>query len=211
MLLPFLRLLDISGACLSIAGATGQREVIAASDEIAERIEELQFELGEGPGFDAMATGMAHQFEPSVGSSGGAPFFDAAVREVAAATIITLPLRVGAMVVGVVTLYREQPGLLTPADMATAAALAHWVAGPAVERALQAAGDESHTPGSRTGTLRREVHQATGMIVVQLDTTAGEAFARLKAYAFAHGRSVHAVAHDVVTRRLSFADPTIEE
>ncbi|WP_354576765.1 ANTAR domain-containing protein [Frigoribacterium sp. UYMn621] len=52
--------------------------------------------------------------------------------------------------------------------------------------------------------LRREAHQATGMILVQLDTTATIAYSRLQAYAFAQGRTVLSVARDVVTRTLTF-------
>jgi hypothetical protein len=56
--------------------------------------------------------------------------------------------------------------------------------------------------------LRREVHQATGMILVQLDTSATVAYSRLQAYAFANGQSVQAVAHDVVTGKLTFTNTT---
>ena len=55
-----------------------------------------------------------------------------------------------------------------------------------------------------TPAMRREVHQATGMILVQLDTTATIAYSRLQAYAFANGRTVQDVARDVVRRHLSF-------
>jgi AmiR/NasT family two-component response regulator len=54
--------------------------------------------------------------------------------------------------------------------------------------------------------LRREVHQATGVILVQLDTTATIAFSRLQAYAFAQGQTVQSVSHDVVTGELTFED-----
>ncbi|MGB0094384.1 MAG: ANTAR domain-containing protein [Solirubrobacteraceae bacterium] len=47
-----------------------------------------------------------------------------------------------------------------------------------------------------------EVHQATGMISVQLGVSMDEAFVRLRAHAFAAGRSLKAVAGDVVARRL---------
>lgn len=54
--------------------------------------------------------------------------------------------------------------------------------------------------------MRREVHQATGMIIVQLGTDPTSAFMRLRAHAFASERSVESVAHDVVSRILDFAD-----
>jgi hypothetical protein len=206
MLLPFLRLLAISGVSLSVIGSGGEREVIASSDDVASRIEELQFELHEGPGYEVVASGRPQQLQLHWSSGGRFPFFEGAMQDLPVSTIITLPLRVGAIVAGVVTLHREDAGLLGDADMATAAALVHWVAGPVVERAVAFAGQESLAVDGQQGRFRREVHQATGMMLVQLDTTASDAFLRLKAYAFAEGRTVEAVAHDVVTRRLDFAD-----
>ena len=52
--------------------------------------------------------------------------------------------------------------------------------------------------------LRREVHQATGMIISQLDISATAAFARLQGQAFVTERPIDDVAHDVVLGRLDF-------
>ena len=52
---------------------------------------------------------------------------------------------------------------------------------------------------------RAEIHQATGMVLVQLGVSAIDALARLRAYAFVHQRLLIDVAHDVVARRLVFA------
>lgn len=49
------------------------------------------------------------------------------------------------------------------------------------------------------------VHQATGMILAQVGTTAAGAFA-LRARSFFEGRPVRQVAREVIARRLSFAD-----
>ena len=49
---------------------------------------------------------------------------------------------------------------------------------------------------------RAEIDQATGMLTVQLDVPAGEAFARLRAYAYAQDRRLANVAGDIVARRL---------
>lgn len=52
---------------------------------------------------------------------------------------------------------------------------------------------------------RREVHQATGMILAQLNTSASDAKLLLHAHAYASGRSVMDVAEDVVARRIDFS------
>jgi hypothetical protein len=55
---------------------------------------------------------------------------------------------------------------------------------------------------------RAEIDQATGMISVQADVTIDDAFARLRAYAYARDRRLTDVARDVVARRIKFAaDP----
>jgi AmiR/NasT family two-component response regulator len=49
-----------------------------------------------------------------------------------------------------------------------------------------------------------QVHQATGMMKVQLGVSMKQAFVRLQAYAFAQGRPLSDVAADVVAGRLRF-------
>src|SRR5581483_7452688 len=52
--------------------------------------------------------------------------------------------------------------------------------------------------------FRFVVHQASGMVAVQLGVGVGEALICLRAYAFANDRPVTEVAEDVVGRRLRF-------
>jgi ANTAR domain-containing protein len=49
---------------------------------------------------------------------------------------------------------------------------------------------------------RAEIDQATGMLTVQLGVPAGEAFARLRAYAYSQDRRLADVVGDIVARRL---------
>ncbi len=50
------------------------------------------------------------------------------------------------------------------------------------------------------------VHQAAGMVSIQLDVGVGEALVRLRGHAFRTGRLIADVAKDVVDRQLRFAD-----
>ncbi len=52
---------------------------------------------------------------------------------------------------------------------------------------------------------RSIVHQAAGMVSVQLDLPISDAQARLRAHAFAEGIDVAAVAADIVSQRLRLA------
>ena len=61
-------------------------------------------------------------------------------------------------------------------------------------------GDEQ--PWDQSWSSRAEIHQATGMVLAQLEISATDAFARLRAHAFAEQRLLGDVARDVVARRL---------
>lgn len=202
---PFVELLPVTGASISVVGA-GQ-STIGASDAVAARLEEMQFELGEGPHWEALRSGqpvlVPHLRERDLAW----PVFGAAVHALGIGALFAFPLTMGAATVGVVDLYRSAAGALDARAVATARSLAAAAAGSALRLASRAAIEDASPLGAMSPELRREVHQATGMVLVQLDVTASEAFARLQAHAFSTGRSLEDVAREVVARRLRFNGP----
>lgn len=206
---PFLDALPISGVSIAVFSETGAQFTLSSSDEVAARIDELQFELGEGPQLLTAGTGEVTMI-PDVLENVHRdwPMFAAAVSALPVRAIFSLPMKMGAVTVGVATLYRDLPGALSENEQISGIAIASAIASAAVERATVSATDDATTETATAPALRREVHQATGMILVQLETTATIAYSRLRAYAFANGRTVQSVAHDVVTRALVFDDET---
>jgi hypothetical protein len=83
--------------------------------------------------------------------------------------------------------------------------MANQAAAPAVRYAVLSAANPLSTEHEMAPALRREVHQATGMVQAQLDVSATEAFARLRAHAYRTDRPIEDVARDVVSRRLDFS------
>jgi GAF domain-containing protein len=204
---PFVELLPITGASISVFDAAGHQSTICASDDVAGRLEELQFALGEGPHWGALHTGQPVLVSDVRGDQRAEwPVFGAAVLETGAGALFAFPLTMGAVTIGVVDLYRQTPGELTASALSTAISLAGSVAGPAARRAGRSADQDDISAAIDTAPeLRREVHQATGMILVQLNSSATEAFLHLRAHAFSTGRTVQEIAHDVVARRLDFS------
>ena len=101
-------------------------------------------------------------------------------------------------------LYRAEPGGLDREQLADALMLADTACALLLD-ADAPASDHAGTERARAGRLQHpEVHQATGMIIVQLGVTAAVALVRLRAYAYAHDRRLRDVAADVVARRLRF-------
>jgi hypothetical protein len=206
---PFLTALPITGASVTVISSTGAQSTLCSSDTIAARIDELQFELGEGPQWLAARSGNVVVIpEVAADSHHGWPIFGAAIRELPVGAIFCVPMKMGAVTLGAATLYRDRPGELTQDQQNSALAIASAIASSAAQRAMWSATDDAPPESAANPALRREVHQATGMILVQLDTTATIAYSRLQAYAFANGRTVQSVAHDVVTGTLTFDDHT---
>ncbi len=204
---PFLSSLPVSGASITVITASGSQSSVCSSDAVAARIDELQFELGEGPQWSTARSGELLEI-PDVqhGPHSDWPILGAALTELPVGAIFSVPMRMGAVTVGVATLYSDLPTVLTRDQLTTALAIASAVAGAAVSRAMVAANQDTATESATTPALRREVHQATGMMLVQLNTTATIAYSRLQAYAFANGQSVQAVARRVVSGALTFED-----
>lgn len=116
------------------------------------------------------------------------------------------PMLVGAASVGVVGLSSRRAGPLDEDHVASAAGLAQRTAVPALARAIAGAESDVDPRNAPVPGMRREVHQATGMILAQLDVTPSEAFFRLRAHAFATSTSIEEIARRVVARELDFRD-----
>ena len=204
---PFLNSLPVSGASVTVMSASGARMSLCSSGVIAARIDELQFELGEGPQRTVVRSGQIVMV-PDVASGGHDdwPVLGAALGELPVGAIFCVPIQMGAVTVGVATLYCDKPLALDHHQQATALAIASAIAAGAVQQAMVFAIDEMAVESAAAPALRREVHQATGIVLVQLNTTATVAYARLQAYAFANGRTVLTVARDVVAGSLTFEE-----
>ena len=200
--------LPVSGVGVALMTADGPSGVVlAATDGRARQLEELQFALGEGPCVEASGSGRP-VLQPDLTAAGSVrwPRFGAAALDAGVRAIFAFPLRVGAIRVGVLDLYRDAPGSLTALDLADALAFAD--AATVVVLHLQDHGEHGEVNAALVGPIDSQavVHQATGMITIQLGISLAAAMLRLRAHAYARGQTVSAVAADVVDRRLSFDD-----
>lgn len=200
--------LPVSGVGVALMTDDGPSGVVlAASDERARQLEELQFALGEGPCVEASGSGRP-VLQPDLTAAGPArwPRFGATVLDAGVRAVFAFPLRVGAIRVGVLDLYRDTPGPLTALDLAEALAFAD--AAVVVVLRLQDHDEHGEVNAALSGPIDSQavVHQATGMITIQLGISLAEALLRLRGHAYATSQTVSAVSADVVNRRLFFDD-----
>jgi hypothetical protein len=201
---PFLELLPVTGVAITVFDQNRRASLVHATDGTSTRLEEIQFDLGEGPSFDAY-TAAALVTVPDLAQTDRWPAFLSGSAELGVGAIFAFPLMLGAACTGTVTCYRSSPGGLDEQAAEIGTSLCRAIAGPTFRRAILLAG---HEPPDDAAPLesRREIHQATGMVLTQLNISATDALSRLRAYAFSSGSTVQEIAHDVVGRRLNFAD-----
>jgi hypothetical protein len=203
---PFLAALPISGAAVSTLVPPFGSETVGASDAVAARIDELQFDLGEGPCWDALSTRRPVLSADLVAESARWPLFRDALHESPACALFAFPLALGSLDIGAVDLYRRTPGTLTDAQVARATDLAGICARQLLRGWLNDLPEsDADADAAAGGYSRREVHQATGMVLAQLGVAAADASLIIRGYAFARGRTVREVSADIVARRIDIA------
>jgi len=111
----------VSGAALTAVIRAGSVHLMYATDQISERLADIELTLGEGPHADAIAFGGPVLTSDLAQGDAEAqwPAFAAAAREAGAEAIFAFPLQVGAIRAGVLQLYRRQPGRSARARSAT--------------------------------------------------------------------------------------------
>ena len=205
---------DIDGASMSLLTAKVSRETLWATDATALMLEELQFSLGEGPCMQAATSGRAVLIPDLRHSPGVArwPMFAAAVAEqTTVGALFVVPLQWGVINLGVLDLYRCEPGGLSPPQWRDVLCAAHLAAvmllEPRTDPDNPDGADDSDAPWLDPGLgSHAQIHQATGMVLAQLGIDATQALARLRAHAFTHQQLLLQVADDVVSRRLIFTE-----
>jgi hypothetical protein len=196
-----------AGAALSVAADHRPFEPVFATDARSDELAELQATLGEGPSIDAakdsgpVLSGDLTTAETQARWPEFAPV--ALARGVAA--IFAIPVGSGAARVGVLSLYRGHAQALTREQLDEALLYADAAMMLALDDRGGLAPGAADLVGPSFPARRAEVHQATGMVSVQLGVSLTDALVMLRARAYADGRPVSRIAADVVGRRLSFA------
>ena len=213
----------MTGVGLALMDEAGSGGVVAATDGPAQQLEDLQFALGEGPCVEASRSGRPVLCSDlAVDGAARWPAFAPGAEAVGVAAAFTFPLRVGAIALGVLDLYRGTSGPLIGSESHEALAFTHAAVAVLLHLhggdgqgsgggANPAGNGPGGTPGSPDGPglldlvdRRAVVHQAAGMISVQLGVAIPDAMLRLRAHAWAANRPIADVAADVVARRVRF-------
>lgn len=197
----FVRLFPVHGAAVSTVGGLLGSATLTATDDRAVRLDRLQFDLIDGPCWEAVRTS-APVIEPDLPGRGAArwPRFATAAETTGVKAMFAFPLAVGDLAFGSVDLYALDPVALDPGETQQAATMAGVIGRRVLTDALSGAeAEEQDGP-----IARRIIHQATGIVLAQLDIDAGDALLLIRARALATGRPSAQIAQAVLDGELSF-------
>lgn len=192
----------VAGAALSVTHG-GTRSTVCTTDDLGDRIEELQDAIGEGPTVEALRTGHSVFMADLASSDGRWPGFTPAATDEGVRGVFVFPLRMGAALLGVLALHTTDGAPLSDenfkdawvlTEAATVLLMLDSPGAPPSEASAWVLGDRSR--------FRPEVHQAVGFTMVHLDVGPRESYARICAHAFATDTPVGVVAAEIVARRL---------
>ncbi len=198
------KLLDAAGVGVSLGASDDPLDsglqTVCATDGGRDG-EALQFDLGEGPSYTAYRTGWPVQVPDLEGDDAWPAFAEAAV-VLGLRAVFAFPLRSGSVGLGALTLYQRVAGELTSEQYADALVVARFALN--LLTSLQAGRPPDELDSVVTDSLANsvEVHQASGIVSVQLGIPVGAALAVLRAHAFTEGSSLAEVATQVIEHRL---------
>ena len=200
--------LDVDAAAISLVFGGVNDGTLGSSSAAARTYDELQFVLGQGPCLDSVAQ-RAPVLVPDLAATpeGRWPAYTAAMLDLRIRGVFAIPVLVAGECVGAFDLFRVRPGGLDTDELAGAMIAAEMAAIPLLDLLdtdLHAAAADPHSTAwaELHALTRAEFSQATGMLVAQLGVKPADASIRLRAHAYATGRSVPEVARDILDRRL---------
>ncbi|ALG14546.1 GAF and ANTAR domain-containing protein [Kibdelosporangium phytohabitans] len=204
------RELSVSGAGATVLshlpGPDGQNEeyptrgLVHATDTVSAGLEDLQLTVGEGPCLDAFASGGPVLIADLAAERTRWPAFTPAACELGAAAVFSFPLQIGVVRLGSLDLYRDAPGPLTRTELTDALILSDL----ATQGVVADLDGHSTQDVSWLANSHVQVHQAAGMVQVQLEVSTEMALLRMRGYAFTHEVTLAEVARQVVARSLRF-------
>lgn len=187
-----------------VACGNPPRDRLHSTDPVAARLCDLHFLLGQGPGADAVRVGRPVP-APDLSSAPALrawPMFAGPALATGARALVTVPLLAGPVVIGLFGMYARDPVTLADEQHLEIVEFADIALGLLLDR-------RGPPPEDAARWLAGEavVHQASGIIAVQLGVGVAESLDRLRAHAFAYGRPLLEIAREVVAHRLRFRPP----
>lgn len=195
--------LGLSGAAVTLMTAAESPAVSATSNGTARRLEEQQFGLGEGPTRDAhLARRPVVEADLEAAGWRRWPGFAPVASAAGVGAVGALPLQVGVVSFGVLTLYFPVSRPVSGDDVSRGLEFAEFATDLLVNNAVTER-EELDLDIPAAMDVHGHIYQAQGMVMVDLGVGLAEALARMRAYAYATDQDLSSLAADIVAGRIS--------
>lgn len=198
---------ELSGAGIVLGSAGREMTTFCTSNETVRSLMDIETMVGEGPSVDAcVSEGAVDEVNLSRMHSARWLAYAPLAVSAGAVAVFGFPVRIGAVRLGALSLFRDEPGMLSETQFSDA-----YLMSSVIGRAILSS-QAGASPGTLTAELEREatfdfsVHQAAGMVAVQGSMSVGDALVALRSHAFAIGTSLSELAVGLVVRDVRF-DP----
>ncbi|MFJ4712143.1 GAF and ANTAR domain-containing protein [Streptomyces sp. NPDC088785] len=195
---PPLFMTGVAEACgtpsvaVTLVDADRRQVATASSDRPSRDAQDLEFVLGEGPAQDAVRE--RAPVEADAAALGRRwPGYGPAVAALGVGHVVAVPLEAPGECVGALAVFDPSPD--------TASTVLFSRIADALTRSVLLGGDTAPVLFGGID-YRAVVHQAAGVVAVQLRCSVNDALELVKARAFADGRPIGDVARDIVDRQL---------
>jgi hypothetical protein len=204
-------IVGLSGAGIALVSSSGTLTSLCASNDVSTKLIEIEVTIGEGPCLDVCATNNSVDV-PDLGSVAGPRWLAyASLAETAGArAVFGFPVRIGAVRLGALSLYRDRAGSLSDVQTSDAYLMASVVSRAILAMQSGAPPEIVAAELEQEATFDFAIHQAAGMVAVQGSMSIGDALSTLRAHAFSTSATTSALARRIVARD-AFFDPVTTE
>jgi GAF domain-containing protein len=191
-------LLDAAAAGLLLSDQRGGLQVMASSSEQTRLLELLQVHVDQGPCMDCIRTGEPVLVADLAEAGNRWPLFAAEAQRQGFRSVHALPMRLRSETIGTLNLFRTVPGSLPGEDLQVGQALADVATIGILQHRALARSEVLSSQLQIALNSRIVIEQAKGVLAEREGLDVDEGFARLRAYARAHGMALLDVARAVV-------------
>lgn len=196
---------ELNGAGVTLLSNGPHYTSYCASDPVTRRLLDAEVTLGEGPSIDACLSDVTTEVEDlDISSNDRWIAYRPAALALGARAVFGFPVRIGAIRIGALTLYRNEPGPLSDVQESDAYFLASVVGRSVLATRAGATPDELTNELELTLQLDFSVHQAAGMLAVQGAMGLSDAFVALRAHSFGTGIDLTTLAQQIVRRETAY-------
>ena len=196
---------QIDGAGIALCGKASQLTPLCASTPVSQTLMDIESTVGEGPCMEAFGSEDVI-IESVLGTPDHVrwPAYGPLARAEGVRAVFGFPVRIGAIRLGALMLYRRRSGALTDEQSSDSHLMASIVARAILAFQAGAPRGELSNELQRAATFDFVVQQAAGMVAVQGAMSVGDALVTLRAHGFATGVTSSTLANRIVARELRF-------